>query len=190
MHTGLEIGFTLDRQWHLLRGEMDQTKEPALVALARLLTEAGVAYAVIGGVALQVHRSDPRTTLDIDLAIVDRNLIPRAALEAAGFSHKGSFAHSDNWTAPGSTPVQFTDDQALRPAIARAETIDLGGLPLRVIKRADLLHEKLRAATDPARRRSKRLQDFADAQGLLEDEPSLAAGLSAEERATLDRLPS
>jgi len=52
-----------------------------------------------------------------------------------------------------------------------------------------LLHEKLRAASDPARRRSKRLQDLADAQALLESTPTLAQELTAEECAVLDRLP-
>jgi hypothetical protein len=60
---------------------------------------------------------------------------------------------------------------------------------LRVLRVADLLHEKLRAGRDPARRRSKRLQDLADAQGLLEQDPALRGELSADERALLDNLP-
>jgi len=47
----------------------------------------------------------------------------------------------------------------------------------------DLLHEKLRAASDTARRRSKRLQDFADAQALLESAPTQAQELTTEEHA-------
>ena len=85
--------------------------------------------------------------------------------------------------------MQFTDDPALSGAVGRAEEVEIGGVRLRIIGRADLLHEKLRAASDPARRRSKRLQDLADAQALLEAFPDLARGLSAEERARLDELP-
>jgi hypothetical protein len=85
--------------------------------------------------------------------------------------------------------VQFTDDPALAEAIKRAEEIELDNVRLRVISRADLFHEKLRAASDPARRRSKRLQDLADAQALLESNPALAQELTPEERAVLDRLP-
>jgi hypothetical protein len=59
-----------------------------------------------------------------------------------------------------------------------------------VLAVADLLREKLRAARDPARRRSKRLQDLADAQSLLEQDPGLASGLTPQERAQLDDLPS
>jgi hypothetical protein len=44
---------------------------------------------------------------------------------------------------------------------------------------------KLRAASDPARRRSKRLLDLADAQGLIEDHPELGRELTLEEAAQL-----
>lgn len=168
---------------------MEQTKKPALLALGRILAQAGVPYALINGLALQVHQAEPRTTLDIELAVADRHSIPRAALEAAGFKQTGQFAHSENWLGPAGVPVQFTDDPALVAAVERAEKIELEGVYLRVIRRADLLHEKLRAASDPARRRSKRLQDLADAQSLLEATPELAAELTREERAVLDRLP-
>ena len=190
MLRSLEIGFQLDQLWHALRGEMETTKRPALVALGRVLRDADIPYAIIGGIALQVHQSDPRTTLDIDLAVAGFDAIAHAELEAAGFQHRGRFAHSDNWIGPSGVPVQFTDDPALAPAIERAVEIDLDGVPLRVIQRADLLHEKIRAGSDPARRRSKRLQDFADTTAILEETPELRAELSEAERAVLDSLPA
>jgi len=186
---GLEIGFLLDRQWHALRGEMEATKRPALISLARALQDARTPYAVIGGVALQVHQAEPRTTLDIDLAVPAFDAIPRDQLRAAGFDLTGRFAHPENWLGPEGVPVQFTDDPALGPAIERAVEIDLAGVPLRVIGRMDLLHEKVRAGSDPARRRSKRLQDLADAQAILEETPDLQSALSESERATLAALP-
>jgi hypothetical protein len=85
--------------------------------------------------------------------------------------------------------VQLTDDPAPAGAISRAEEIDIGGVRLRIIGRADLLHEKLRAASDPARRGSKGLQALADAHALIEAFPHLAQGRGAEERARLDELP-
>jgi len=127
--------------------------------------------------------------LHIDLAVLSRADIPRAKLESSGFTFAGLFAHSENWLGPGDTPVQVTDDPALAEALGRAEEIEIGGVRLRILGRADLLHEKLRAGADPARRRSKRLQDLADAEALLEVFPELASELSAEERARLDQLP-
>jgi hypothetical protein len=50
MMTGLAAGFLLDRQWHWLRGEIEQSKRPALLALARVLADVKIPYAIIGGV--------------------------------------------------------------------------------------------------------------------------------------------
>jgi hypothetical protein len=89
--------------------------------------------------------------------------IPRVELRVAGFSPAGRFAYSENWLGPEAVPVQFTDDPALAPALGRALEIELDDVRIRVIGREDLLHEKLRAASDPAKRRLKRLQGLADA---------------------------
>jgi hypothetical protein len=185
----LETGFFLDRQWFWLRGEMERTKRPALLALARIFAAARLPYAIIRGIALQVHQAEPRTTLDIDVAVVTYGHIPRAQLEAAGFIFHERFSHSENWVGPEGTPVQFTEDPPLADAIARADEVELDGARLRVLNRVDLLHEKLRAASDPARRRSKRLQDLADAQSLLESTPALMQELTDAERTLLNQLP-
>jgi hypothetical protein len=189
MSAGLEAGFLLDRQWHWLRGEMEESKRPALLALCRVLGETRVAYAIIGGLAVQVHQRVPRTTLDVDVAVIARETIPKDALIAAGFGFHQAFEHSENWISSDGTPVQFTDDPMLANAIAAADKIVVEGVTIRVIRLVDLLHEKLRAGSDPERRRSKRLQDLADAQGLLEENPDLARELRTEERALLDQLP-
>jgi hypothetical protein len=185
----LETAFELDRRWHWLRGDMERSKQPDLAALAAVLAARGVDYAIIGGVALQVHQDEPRTTLDIDVVVLARTAIPGDALRAAGFQELGRHEHSDNWVAPGGTPVQFTDDPALAAGIGRAIEVRVRDISLRVLSAADLLHAKLRAGADAARRRSKRLQDLADAQALLEQDPGLEAELTADARALLSRLP-
>jgi hypothetical protein len=186
---GLEIGFLLDRQWRVLRGEMEDTKRPTLLSLARVLAATHTPYPVIGGIALQVHQAEPRTTLDIDLAVRSLDEIPRSELESAGFARRRRFRHSENWLSADGVPVQFTDDPVLANAIGRAVEIELDDARLPVIGRVDLLHEKLRAGSDPTGRRSKRLQDLADAQALLEATPALRAELTQAEQAMLDRLP-
>lgn len=168
---------------------METTKKPALLALARVLQAAGVPYAIIGGIAVQVHHPEPRTTLDIDVALSSRKEIPHDALVAAGFRRTGTFEHSENWAAEDGTPVQFTDDPHLGAVVPCAEEIALEDVTLRVMRAVDLLHEKIRAGSDPARRRSKRLQDLGDAQALLETHPDLRATLDPDELAVIDRLP-
>ncbi len=182
-----EIGFVLDRRWHWQRGEMETDKKFELVALARLL--AKIPYALIGGLAMQLYQDEPRTTLDIDVALGRGDDLPREALRTAGFRETGRFAHSENWVGPGGTPVQFTDDPAIAGGVARAIPWELEGVTIQVLGRADLLQAKLRAASDPARRRSKRLVDIADVLELLEQEPGLQAALNEEQRALLARVP-
>jgi hypothetical protein len=189
MTSGLDTGFLLDRQWHWLRGEMDTTKKPALLLLGRVLAASRTPYAIIGGVAVQIHHPDPRTTIDIDVAVPRREVIPRDGLVAAGFRQTGSFEHSENWVFSNGTPLQFTADPALASAIEGATEIVLDEVPLRIINAVDLLHEKIRSGSDPARRRSKRLQDLSDAQALLEANPDLEGHLREDEREILDRLP-
>lgn len=190
MSSGLTAGFLLDQQWHWMRGEMETTKKPALAALVRVLGSSDASWAIIGGVAVQVHHPEPRTTLDIDVAVLSASAIPREALAAAGFQLAGSFEHSENWVAPNGTPVQFTDDPALASAILSAEEIAIEDVKLRVIRVVDLVRQKIRAGTDPARLRSKRLSDLVDAQGLIEIHPDLRGQLGPEELAVLDRLPA
>jgi|ERR1051325_1089369 hypothetical protein len=187
MSSGLEAGFLLDRQWYWLRGEMERTKKPTLLILGRLFNAAQIPYAIIGGVALQVHHPDPRTTLDIDVAVLSRDAIPAGALIAAGFRRTGSFEHSENWVAADGTPVQFSDDPALARAVTSAGEVVLDDISLRVIGIVDLLHEKLRSGSDPARRRLKRKRDLLDAEELLEANPALERELTPDERAILKR---
>lgn len=55
--------------------------------------------------------------------------------------------------------------------IDRAEALDLGDIRVRVVTTADLIAIKERATADPARRRSKALQDQADIALLRGDVP-------------------
>ena len=159
------------------------SKEGPLRMVAQLLEREGVPYALIGGVAVQLHTAEPRSTLDIDLAVPMYADIPRRALIAAGFEHTGRHDHSDNWRAPGSAPlqqrtaVQFSaEDEGIADAVAHASVVNLGGgVQLRVATVADLIVLKLAAAVEPARRPSKRAHDMADVLALLEEHPELAS---------------
>ena len=166
---------------------METDKKSELLALARVLSNTR--YALIGGLAMQLYQDEPRTTLDIDLALGKSELLPRDALLSAGFAETGRFAHSDNWLGPGGTPVQFTDDPLIAESVERARVWEIDGVTVKVLARADLLQAKLRAGSDPARRRSKRLVDIADAIELIEQEPALKSTISAEHAALLAKLP-
>jgi hypothetical protein len=191
MRTGdelLHVTSKLDARYHLMRGEVERSKETTLLEIARLLKEAGTPYALIGGVAVQFHSKDPRTTIDIDLAVLDPSAIPRQALEGSGFRKSGTFEHTENWIGPDGTPVQFTVDPEYAGTIRAAEPHRLGSTEIRIARPLDLVRTKLRAAADDARRKSKRVQDLADAIRLVEDNPAIRSALTEAERARLERL--
>jgi hypothetical protein len=176
----LAESFELDRQWRMTMDLPEgDTKEPALRLICALLDRERVAYAVIGGLAVQLHSQEPRTTRDIDLVVKTFDDVPSRPLLAAGFEYAGRFAHSDNWYAPGAgpaklrTPVQFSVEEIAAGVVDRATVVMLGAVPLRLVMSADLLLLKLRAAEDPSRRSSKRATDVADILRLVEDDPTL-----------------
>lgn len=148
-------------------------KLAAIRAAAAAFAENGVVYALIGGVAVGLRSGVPRATLDVDFAVpssVDRAwLIER--LGASGFRRTGSFPHSINFEHESGEPVQIAFDPGFDPMIARAETMQLDDLELRVVTTSDLIAMKRRAAADPARRRSKALRDQADIALLEGDVP-------------------
>lgn len=148
-------------------------KVGAIRAAAAVFVDQGVAYALIGGVAVGIRSGVPRATLDVDYAIATR--IDRAALVARlsehGFCLTGVFAHSVNLEHESGEPVQLAFDPFFDPMIERAEAIEFGDFTLRVVTREDLIAMKRRAAADPGRRRSKALRDQADIALLEGDVP-------------------
>ncbi len=85
---------------------------------------------MIGGVAMQLYSQEPRTTLDIDLAVPKYDQIPSSALMKAGFVHEGRHPHSDNWRAPGGAPreqrtaIQFYSED-IEIELARQDLLDV-----------------------------------------------------------------
>lgn len=184
----LRISVALDTRFHDLKGDAVVTsKDVAFRELFRILEASGIDYALIGGVAVQLWRAEPRTTLDIDVAVRSYESVPRAALEASGFRLLARHPHSENWTGSGGTPVQFSDDPAFAFLIESAALRTFEGGRVRIASPLALVKEKLRAASDPARRESRRFQDLADAKALAEEHPEVAESLTPAEKIFLGR---
>lgn len=170
-------------------------KESAILDIAKIFDKAGIPYAIMGGVAVQVHTQEPRTTLDLDIALRSKGDVPTEALLAAGFKHEGTFEFSDNWRAPGPLPrkqrtaVQFSADALTAEAVDHAGTVTLEGVEISVVSPGDLVLLKLAAALEPRRRKSKRISDYGDIVRLLEEHSDLNGKFPGIE-ASLSRIRS
>lgn len=155
--------------------EMDRPPDQltALVDTARTLSEAGIRFALIGGIAVGIRSNVPRATDDVDVgvstAVQRRNVVD--SLTEAGFELRGEHEHSVNFRHPNGEPVQVSLDAFLDELIARAEAVEIGGVEVPVLTTEDLIASKERAASDPARRKSKALRDRADVELLRGDRP-------------------
>ena len=150
----------------------------AIEAASAAFVEGGIAYALIGGVAVGIRSGVPRATLDVDFAISTTADLDAttAAFAARDLRRTGVFAHSLNFVHSSGEPVQLAFDPEFDPMIARAEPVRFGALELPVVTREDLLTMKRRAAADPQRRRSKALRDQADIALLEGDVPEPGEG--------------
>ena len=149
-----------------------------------LLQESGLRYCVIGGQAVNAY-TDPVVSLDLDIAVALDDLEVAAKALREHFKVE-EFPHSLNVSAPGSDlRVQLQTDPRYSEFVPRARLRDVLGWSLQVADVADVLQGKIWAASDPARRGSKRLKDFADIARIVESYPELAERVPAE---ILERL--
>lgn len=151
----------------------DPSKKDALRDAARALESIGAKYALIGGIAVGIHASFPRATHDVDVAVLSAVArdCARAALETAGFAFRGDFRYTANFRHASGEPLQLVFAPEIDGAVERAERIDLDGVSVAIVTKADLIALKERAGADPERRRSRALQDQADAALLRGDVP-------------------
>lgn len=148
-------------------------KTTALLEAVKALRQAGIPHALIGGVAVGVHSGQPRATLDVDLAVLSTTPPETSVrvLTALGFHHKGTYLHSINFRHSSGEPVQLARDPWFDDLIGRAQDFTVGDTVVPIVTKEDLISMKERAAADPKRRASKRLQDQADVALLREGAP-------------------
>jgi hypothetical protein len=156
------------------------SKEAPLRLVTRLFETAGVPYALIGGVAMQLHSQEPRSAREIILAVRTYADVPIETLASAGFDHAGRLANGDTWLAPGTgSPEErtvlkfFAEEDSLVGVVERACVIDVDGMRLRLVAAPDLIALKLADAENPKRRPSERRQDLADILTLIEEHPDI-----------------
>lgn len=150
-----------------------------LESLVGLLAEHKIRYCVIGGQAVNAY-VEPLVSLDLDLAVVADQVEKVKSLMADRFAVK-EFPNSINVSAPGSRlRVQVQKDPRYFEFPERAVEREVLGLRLPVASLEDVLQGKIWAASEPARRPSKRRKDLLDIERMLEAFPHLRERVPAE----------
>jgi hypothetical protein len=135
------------------------------------LRAAGPSFCLIGGLAVN-HYVEPVVTLDADFAIAAAADLTDA-LRQRGFAVQ-EFPHSINAQLPGSRlRLQVTINSRYATFPSRAVEGELFGVRLPIAALPDVVQGKLWAATDPARRASKRAKDRADLIRICESHPMM-----------------
>lgn len=143
------------------------------------LHDSGAAYCVIGGQAVNAY-VDPLVSLDLDVVVAGRDPAHLENQIAAHFLVE-RFPHSLNVSDPASDlRIQVQLDPRYAPFAVRAEQREVLGMILPVAHVEDVLQGKVWAASDPARRASKRQKDLADIARLIEAYPALRTLVPAD----------
>jgi len=157
-----------------------------LQAVVDALRASGQPFCLIGGLAVNQY-AEPMVTLDADFAIVAA-AGAAAALRAEGFVVE-EFPFSINAHFPGSRlRIQITINSRYGGFPARAVEGTLFGVSLPIASLADVVQGKLWAATDPARRATKRQKDAVDLARLAESHPKVFSLIPPGLIATVDEI--
>ena len=149
-----------------------------LERLLSLFEREGIRYCVIGGLAVNAY-VEPVVTLDLDVAIAPEQFEKTISVLRDEFEIE-DFPHSVNVSAPGSSlRVQVQKDSRYSDFVQRASVRNVLDHQLPVADLQDVLQGKIWAASDAARRPSKRQKDLADIARLIEAYPNLRSRVPA-----------
>ena len=151
-----------------------------VMRLVDCLERADVAWCVIGGVAVNHWAEQPMVTRDVDLVVAAESIERVVSLlEEAGFESE-RFEWSINFKGHSAVSIQLSTEDFYKDFPLRAIAADVNGILLRVACLEDTLKGKMKAYSEPARRRSKRLKDLTDIARLVEAHPHLRETLGDE----------
>ena len=137
------------------------------------LERADVAWCVIGGVAVNHWAQQTMVTQDVDFVVAAESVERTVSLLAeAGFLPE-RFEWSVNFKGHSAVSIQLSTEDFYRDFPSRAVAADVNGILLRVACLEDTLKGKIKAWSEPGRRKSKRLKDLTDIARLVEAHPHL-----------------
>jgi hypothetical protein len=163
---GVETCLTLSEEYGDLFGGRKLMEQERVRDILRVLNEAQIRYAIIGGVAMGFH-SIPRATQDIDV-LVRREDIPRVQRLLQPYYRRGTAVVMVFDVEGTHLDVLPATLRYGRTAIDNAVEVRVHGIPAKVVSVRDLVLLKLFAIPDrpdPV----KAMQDRTDVAALLRD---------------------
>jgi hypothetical protein len=140
--------------------------------ILRLLDESSIRYCLVDGAAVNAY-VEPVVSLDLDVAIALDQIAAAESLVSRSFQVE-RFPHSINVSeAHSDLRVQIQTDSRYADFVQHAQVRSVLGHDIPVARIEDVLQGKVWAASDPGRRASKRLKDYADIARILESRPEL-----------------
>jgi len=141
-----------------------------------ILKERGLAFCVIGGLAVNAY-AEPVVSLDLDVVVVADRIDELVTILSKHFSVNRQ-PHSINVSSPGSDlRIQLQTDPRYQEFIKRASYKMVLGYKIPVASLEDVLQGKIWAFQDHTRRPSKRQKDMLDIMRLVEAHPYLISQL-------------
>jgi hypothetical protein len=159
-----------------------------VMRLVDCLERADIPWCAIGGVAVNHWAAEPMVTQDVDF-VVATEAVEQAVkiLSEAGFRAE-RFEWSVNFKGRSKVSLQLSTEDFYRDFPERAVPADVHGILLRVASLEDTLKGKVKAWSDPQRRKSKRVKDLGDITRLVEAHPRLLAELPPALQSEIERL--
>ena len=137
------------------------------------LERADVAWCVIGGVAVNHWAQQTMVTQDVDFVVAAESVERTVSLLAEAGFRPERFEWSINFKGHSAVSIQLSIEDFYKDFPSRAVAADVNGILLRVACLEDTLKGKLKACSEPGRRKSKRLKDLTDIARLVESHPHL-----------------
>jgi len=137
------------------------------------LERADVAWCVIGGVAVNHWAQQTMVTQDVDFVVAAESVERTVSLLAEAGFRPERFEWSINFKGHSAVSIQLSTEDFYRDFPSRSVAADVNGILLRVACLEDTLKGKLKAWSEPGRRKSKRLKDLTDIARLVEAHPHL-----------------
>jgi hypothetical protein len=151
-------------------------KADVLQILLDIMDREGIAYCVIGGLAVNAY-VEPVVSLDLDMVVAASSLMRLKRAVAEAFKVK-EFPYSINlYSEDSDLRIQIQTDSRYQAFVGRAEEHKVLGYTMMVASLEDVLRGKVWAYSDEQRRRSKRQKDLADIFRIIESYPALESML-------------